>query len=86
MGNGWTQSPATRLSLRVRLSRIITSCRKTTLPLSLSDPATNEELGTIPDMGVSETKEAIDAAAKAFTTWSKTTAKVGPRLSTAYTH
>ena len=49
-------------------------------PVSLlADPATNEELGT-PDMGLSETKEAIEAAAKAFTTWSKTTAKVGPRL------
>lgn len=41
----------------------------------VTNPATNEELGTIPDMGLSETKEAIDAAAKAFTTWSKTTAK-----------
>ena len=86
MGNSWTQSPATRLSLQVRLARIITPCRKTTLRLSLLDPATNEELGMIPDMGLSETKEALDAAAKAFTTWSKTTAKVGPRLSTACTH
>jgi len=60
------------LLLRVRVSRIITSCRKTTLSLSLSYPATNEELGTKPDMGISETKEAIDAAVKAFTTWSKT--------------
>ena len=41
-----------------------------------SDPATLEELGTIPDMGLVETKEAIDAAARAFPAWSRTTAKV----------
>ena len=40
------------------------------------DPATGEELGTIPEMGIEETKEAIDAAAGSFATWSKTTAKV----------
>ena len=45
-------------------------------PISRIDPATEEELGTVPEMGVVETKEAIVAAAKAFTTWSKTTAKV----------
>uniref|UniRef100_A0A0W0FPP4 Succinate-semialdehyde dehydrogenase n=1 Tax=Moniliophthora roreri TaxID=221103 RepID=A0A0W0FPP4_MONRR len=41
----------------------------------VTNPATNEELGTVPEMGLAETKEAIDAAAKAFATWSKTTAK-----------
>lgn len=40
------------------------------------DPATEEKLGTIPEMGVEETKTAIAAAAKAFQTWGKTTAKV----------
>jgi succinate-semialdehyde dehydrogenase/glutarate-semialdehyde dehydrogenase len=40
------------------------------------DPANNKELGTVPEMGLAETKEAIDAAAKAFKTWGKTTAKV----------
>lgn len=40
------------------------------------DPATAEELGHIPEMGLEETKEAIDAASKAFHTWKKTTAKV----------
>ncbi len=40
------------------------------------DPATEEELGTIPEMGLEETKQAIDAASKAFKTWSKTSAKV----------
>ena len=40
------------------------------------DPANLEEIGTVPDMGLTETKEAIEAAAAAFKTWSKTTAKV----------
>jgi succinate-semialdehyde dehydrogenase/glutarate-semialdehyde dehydrogenase len=40
------------------------------------DPATEEEIGTVPEMGVVETKEAIEAAAVAFKTWSKTTAQV----------
>ncbi|KAI0316114.1 succinate-semialdehyde dehydrogenase [Amylostereum chailletii] len=43
--------------------------------IKVTNPATEEELGTIPEMGVEETKEAIAAAAKAFTTWGKTTAK-----------
>ncbi|KAL1944396.1 hypothetical protein VTO73DRAFT_3581 [Trametes versicolor] len=43
--------------------------------IKVTNPATEEELGTIPEMGLAETKEAIDAAATAFKTWSKTTAK-----------
>jgi hypothetical protein len=43
------------------------------------DPATEEELGTVPEMGLEETKAAIAAAGKAFQTWGKTTAKVSPR-------
>lgn len=43
--------------------------------ISVTNPATNDELGTVPEMGLAETKEAIDAAGKAFKTWSKTTAK-----------
>jgi succinate-semialdehyde dehydrogenase / glutarate-semialdehyde dehydrogenase len=39
------------------------------------NPATNEELGTVPEMGLEETKEAIDAAAKAFPAWSTLTSK-----------
>lgn len=46
------------------------------LSVLATDPATAEELGAIPDMGLAETKEAISAASKAFKTWSKTTAKV----------
>ena len=41
-----------------------------------ADPATTEELGTVPELGLEDTKHAIDAASKAFKTWSKTTAKV----------
>ena len=44
------------------------------------DPASSEELGTIPEMGLTETQEAIEAASNAFKTWSKTTAKVRPYL------
>ncbi|KAI0832934.1 succinate-semialdehyde dehydrogenase [Trametes gibbosa] len=43
--------------------------------IQVTNPATAEVLGSIPEMGVAETKEAIEAAAKAFKTWSKTTAK-----------
>ncbi|KXN89500.1 Glutarate-semialdehyde dehydrogenase DavD [Leucoagaricus sp. SymC.cos] len=43
--------------------------------ISVINPATNEELGTIPEMGLAETQEAIDAAAAAFPSWSRTTAK-----------
>ncbi|KAJ7075659.1 succinate-semialdehyde dehydrogenase [Mycena belliarum] len=43
--------------------------------ISVTNPATLEELGTVPEMGLAETKAAIDAAAKALPEWSKTTAK-----------
>jgi acyl-CoA reductase-like NAD-dependent aldehyde dehydrogenase len=46
----------------------------------IADPATNEELGTVPEMGLAETKEAIEAAHKAFPAWSRTTAKVSMLL------
>ncbi|KAI6163196.1 succinate-semialdehyde dehydrogenase [Pisolithus thermaeus] len=39
------------------------------------DPATEEELGTVPEMGLEETQAAISAAGKAFKVWGKTTAK-----------
>jgi len=44
--------------------------------IAVTNPATSEELGTVPDMGLAETQEAIDAAAAAFPAWSRTTAKV----------
>ena len=47
-------------------------------PGTRADPATEEELGTVPEMGLEETKLAIDAASRAFKTWSKTTGKVRP--------
>jgi succinate-semialdehyde dehydrogenase/glutarate-semialdehyde dehydrogenase len=40
-----------------------------------ADPATAETLGAVPEMGLDETRAAIDAAATAFKTWSRTTAK-----------
>ena len=41
-----------------------------------ADPATNDEIGTLPDMEVTAARECIDAAAEAFKSWSTTTAKV----------
>jgi acyl-CoA reductase-like NAD-dependent aldehyde dehydrogenase len=41
-----------------------------------ADPATDEDLGMVADMGAAETKEAIESASVAFKSWSKTTAKV----------
>jgi hypothetical protein len=43
---------------------------------SFLDPSTLDELGHVPEMGLAETKQAIGAAANAFVTWGKTTAKV----------
>ncbi|KAJ7270774.1 succinic semialdehyde dehydrogenase [Mycena haematopus] len=43
--------------------------------IAVQNPATREDLGTVPEMGLAETKEAIDAASKALPEWSKTTAK-----------
>ncbi|KNZ76421.1 Succinate-semialdehyde dehydrogenase [NADP+], partial [Termitomyces sp. J132] len=43
--------------------------------IAVTNPATNEELGTVPDMGLAETKEAIEAASRAFPAWSRTTTK-----------
>jgi len=39
--------------------------------VSVTNPATNEELVKVSQGGIDETKQAIDAAAKAFTDWSK---------------
>jgi hypothetical protein len=44
--------------------------------LRFLDPANDKELGTVPEMGLAETKEAIDAASRAFKSWKNTTAKV----------
>jgi succinate-semialdehyde dehydrogenase/glutarate-semialdehyde dehydrogenase len=37
--------------------------------LNVNNPATTETIGTVPDMGVAETKKAIEAAARAFPLW-----------------
>ena len=39
------------------------------------NPATGERLGTVPDMGATETRRAIEAASKAFPLWAAKTAK-----------
>ncbi|KAG5648730.1 hypothetical protein DXG03_000077 [Asterophora parasitica] len=44
--------------------------------VTVINPATLEELGKVPDMGIVETTEAIEAASRAFPAWSRTTAKV----------
>ncbi|KIO12519.1 hypothetical protein M404DRAFT_19318 [Pisolithus tinctorius Marx 270] len=41
----------------------------------VTNPATEEELGTVPEMGLEETQAAIAAADRAFKSWGKTTAK-----------
>ncbi len=39
--------------------------------VEVTDPATGQVIGTIPDMSGAETRAAVDAAAVAFTTWKK---------------
>lgn len=43
--------------------------------LIVTNPATGEELGTVPKLDISHVKDAIDAAQAAFTQWKKKTAK-----------
>jgi len=75
MANGLTRRAAKRLSSRVSYigGDIMLSF---TVGIGIPDPATLEELGTVPDMSVIETRQAIEAADRAFPAWSRTTAKV----------
>jgi succinate-semialdehyde dehydrogenase / glutarate-semialdehyde dehydrogenase len=41
----------------------------------VSDPASGEVIGTVPKLGAAETRRAIEAADRAFKSWSKATAK-----------
>jgi succinate-semialdehyde dehydrogenase/glutarate-semialdehyde dehydrogenase len=43
--------------------------------LAVTNPATRENIGTVPDMGVTETRQAIEAASRAFPAWAALTAK-----------
>ncbi len=43
--------------------------------IPVTNPATGEEIAKVPRSGTAETKQAIDAAEKAFKTWSKLLAK-----------
>ncbi len=42
--------------------------------IDVTNPATGEKLGTVPNMGAEETRRAIEAAEEAFLSWRKTTA------------
>ncbi|MDQ3038249.1 MAG: NAD-dependent succinate-semialdehyde dehydrogenase [Pseudomonadota bacterium] len=42
---------------------------------TVTNPASGERLGSVPDMGATETNAAIDAAQAAFPAWARTTAK-----------
>lgn len=43
--------------------------------INVTNPATGETIGTVPRMGVAETRRAIEAANKALPAWSALTAK-----------
>jgi succinate-semialdehyde dehydrogenase/glutarate-semialdehyde dehydrogenase len=43
--------------------------------LNVDNPATGEVIGTVPRLGVAETREAVAAAGRAFPSWRKKTAK-----------
>ena len=43
--------------------------------ISVTNKATGEEIAKVPRLGATETKQAIDAAAKAFVAWSRLLAK-----------
>ncbi len=43
--------------------------------IEVTNPANNDVLGTTPDMGAEETRDAIEAAGEAYISWKKTTAK-----------
>ena len=43
--------------------------------LAVINPATRDNIGTVPDMGVAETRQAIEAASHAFPAWAALTAK-----------
>ena len=48
---------------------------KTGATVAVDNPATNEIIGAVPKLGAAETREAIDAANRAFPAWSKKTGK-----------
>jgi succinate-semialdehyde dehydrogenase / glutarate-semialdehyde dehydrogenase len=43
--------------------------------IEVRDPASNDVIGTVPKLGAAETRRAIEAAARAFESWRRTTAK-----------
>ena len=62
---------------RIVVTSALRSLDHTSVTLTrIPDPATTVELASVPEMGLSETREAINAASKAFQTWGRTTARV----------
>ena len=47
--------------------------------IEVNNPATKEIFATVPKGGVTEAKQAVDAAHEAFKTWSKLTAQIVQR-------
>jgi succinate-semialdehyde dehydrogenase/glutarate-semialdehyde dehydrogenase len=43
--------------------------------IMVTDPASGQVIGTVPDMGAAETRRAIDAATAAMPAWAALTAK-----------
>jgi succinate-semialdehyde dehydrogenase/glutarate-semialdehyde dehydrogenase len=50
----------------------------------VTNPATGEVIGTVPDLGVEETRQAIEDAYAAFKLWSKLTAKARSKIMRAW--
>src|SRR5882672_8086648 len=48
---------------------------KSNAMINVDNPATGEIIGRVPKLGGAETKQAIEAAHRAFPTWSKKTAQ-----------
>lgn len=76
IGGKWRDaSDGATISVISALAPLVSSPENKLLMSAYTDPATNEEIGTIPEMGVKETQEAISAARAAFNSWKLTTAK-----------
>src|SRR5262245_42114858 len=52
--------------------------------LDVDNPATGDIIGTVPRLGVAETRRAIDAAARAFPAWRAKTAKERAKVMRAW--
>ena len=71
-------------SLLVETARVGDLWVKGAKRLVVTDPATGEEIGSVPDLGREETEDAIAAAEKAFSSWRHTTAEQRSRILKAW--